>query len=152
MVESNVKSLVLFTTGRGIDLVIWEIKNQTSYAGVPLLSFTTINGDYEFPINFVDQSSTISGKETSRTVTSSSTGKFKDALFKATFQCTQDDIHILKEALGNCILLRSAYEIEVASAVGTDLLWNILSEKGLSSSVTGTFQYNNAAFFNSLHC
>ena len=138
------KSLVLFTTGRGIDLVIWEIKNQTSYAGVPLLSFTTINSDYEFPINFVDQSSTISGKQTS--LTSSSKGKFKDALFKATFQCTQDDIHALKEALGNCILLRSAYELEVASAVGTDLLWNILSEKGLSSSVTGTFQYNNIAF------
>ena len=131
------KSLILFTTGRGIDLVIWEIKNQTEYAGVPLLSFSNISGEYDFPIDSVDPSNAHIGEHSSSSVSNSCKKRFKDVLFRARFHCTEADINILKEALGNCVLLRIAYAVEIATAVGTDLLWNILSEKGLSTSVSG---------------
>ena len=148
MTEFTVKSLILLTTGRRRDLVAWEIKNQADYAGVPLLSLTSISS---VDTACSDDLLTIASecdKECSehhdihsdKYFSTSDNDKFKKVLYRARFSCKTSEIDLLKNVLGNCILLRSAYEEEVAQAIGTDQLWNVLDEKGFSSSVTSKYR------------
>ena len=134
MIESNVKSLILLTTGRRLDLVIWEMKNQIQYAGLDLLSLKSIMTESLCYVNSADSLNNYEPSSTS--IKESSTSKLNEVLFKAVFFCLPTDGDVLKEALGNCVLLRSVYEEEVASAFGTAQLWRILTDEGLSSSIS----------------
>lgn len=134
------KSLILLTTGRRKDLVIWEIKNQTEFAGIRLVDFKSLTGVSQRFINPVypptTSSSIVSGDAPFFASFKESNGsQFNEVLFRAAFSSA--DFDLLKEALGNCILLRSAYEEEVTEALGVDQLWKNLSGKGLASSVSG---------------
>ena len=117
------KCLILLTTGRGRDLVIWELKNQADFANVPLLSVSSL-------------SENCTGSISDRTVTCAAKKKMNEVLFRAVFSCPAGSEQILKSVLSNCILLRSAYDEEVCRAAGTDQLWNNLFEMGLSTSVS----------------
>lgn len=141
MSESNVRSLILLTTGRRKDLVFWEIKNQADYAGIPLLSMTSIsNGSTVRSNDVVTPAQNIpNGKENSSENIGPDSSKFKELLFRVCFDCSPADIDILKKILGNCILLRSAYEEAVAEAIGTDQLWTVLAEMDLVSSVSSKY-------------
>lgn len=139
MIESNVKSLILLTTGRRKDLVYWEIKNQADYAGIPLLSFTSISSrstTLSTDDALISTSDNHGKEQSSENVVRLDNIKFKEVLFRARFSCSASDIDVLKNILGNCILLRSAYEETIAEAIGTDQLWAFLAEKDLVSSVT----------------
>lgn len=117
------KCLILLTTGRGRDLVIWELKNQADFANVPLLSVSSL-------------SENCTGSISDRTVTCAAKKKMNEVLFRAVFSCPAGSEQNLKSVLSNCILLRSAYDEEVCRAAGTDQLWNNLFEMGLSTSVS----------------
>lgn len=117
------KCLILLTTGRGRDLVMWELKNQAAYANVPLLSISNL-------------SNTSSGSISDCVVTCAAKKRLNEVLFRAVFSCPAGCEPILKSVLSNCILLRSAYDQEVCSAAGTDQLWSNLFQMGLSSSVS----------------
>ena len=135
------RSLILLTTGRRLNLVIWEMKNQIEYAGMALLSLKSLMTGSLCYVNSVDplltNSSIVDNYEPSSASTrESSTSKLNEVLFKAVFSCLPTDGDILKEALGNCALLRSVYEEEVAGALGTAQLWRILSDEGLLKSIS----------------
>ena len=134
MIESNVKSLILLTTGRRLDLVIWEMKNQIQYAGLDLLSLKSVMTESLCYVNSADSLNNY--EPSSASIKESSTSKLNEVLFKAVFSCLPTDGEVLKQALGNCVLLRSVYEEEVASAFGTAQLWRILTDEGLSSSIS----------------
>ena len=125
------RSLILLTTGRRLNLVIWEMKNQIEYAGMALLSLKSLMTGSLCYVNSVDNY-----EPSSASTRESSTSKSNEVLFKAVFSCLPTDGDILKEALGNCALLRSVYEEEVAGALGTAQLWRILSDEGLSKSIS----------------
>lgn len=123
VVDSKTRCLILLTTGRGRDLVTWELKNQAAHANVPLLSISSLYGG-----------SSCSVKDC--LVTCAARKKLNEVLFRAVFCCPEGCEPILKSVLSNCILLRSAYDQEVCSATGTDELWKSLFEMGLSSAVS----------------
>ena len=125
------RSLILLTTGRRLNLVIWEMKNQIEYAGMALLSLKSLMTGSLCYVNSVDNY-----EPSSASTRESSTSKSNEVLFKAVFSCLPTDGDILKEALGNCALLRSVYEEEVAGALGTAQLWRILSDEGLSKLIS----------------
>ena len=135
--ESNVKSLILLTTGRNRDLVKWELTNQSLYSGIPLISFSP----------FLDRSSSDScrlygdGKmdvteSTGNASTIRQRKALNEVLFKAELDCSGHADHVLQAVVANCILLRNAYEEVVSYSVGTEQLWKNLLEMNLASSVT----------------
>ena len=130
------RSLILLTTGRRLNLVIWEMKNQIEYAGMALLSLKSLMTGSLCYVNSVDPLLTNNYEPSSASTRESSTSKLNEVLLKAVFSCLPTDGDILKEALGNCALLRSVYEEEVAGALGTAQLWRILSDEGLSKSIS----------------
>jgi hypothetical protein len=135
--ESYVKSLILLSTGRNRDLVEWELKNQSLYVGIPLISFSP----------FLDRSDSGSCKlygdgkiSEAESTGNASTIRHKktlnEVLYKAEFDCSSHSDHVLKAVIGNCILLRCAYEEPVSCSVGTEQLWKNLLEIDLATSVT----------------
>ena len=131
------KSLILLTTGRNRELVEWELRNQSSYSNVPLITFTalqdrrdshtySLSGDGKK--NIVESTSNASTIRQKRTL--------NEVLFKAEFDCSHRPDHVLKAVIANCILLRCAYEEVVSHAVGPKQLWKNLFEMDLASSVT----------------
>lgn len=128
MSESNVRSLVLLTTGRRRDLVQWELQNQATQANVPLLSLSRLSRKViSSDINQIVAEADTDGSAGNR--------KFNEVLFRATFDCPPSKTDALKDALANCILIRSACEDEVTSSSGIDQLWENLNRMGLSSEV-----------------
>ena len=128
-IKSERKSLILLATGRCRDLVEWELKNQCSYSGVPLVAFSALL------VRFESDGCRLScdGKINGTTDTSSSAAAavkqrkiFNEVLFKAEFDCSDHPDHVLKSVIANCILLRCAYEEVVSYAVGTEQLWKNL--------------------------
>jgi hypothetical protein len=135
--ELNVKSLILLTTGRNRGLVEWELKNQSLYIGIPLISFSPLldrsdsgscklYGDGKISVTeSTGNDSTIRQRKT-----------LNEVLYKAEFDCSSRPDHVLQAVIANCILLRSAYEEAVSYSVGTEQLWQNLLEMDLASSVT----------------
>ena len=135
MSESNVQSLVLLSTGRRSDMVNWEIQNQAALADTPLISFcrlsrTAIRGD----VNHIGIAADTDEGGSKR--------KVNEVLFRATFDCQPARIGLLKDAIANCILIRSAYEDEVTSALGIDQLWGDLNRMGMASIVESKPAYS----------
>ena len=138
--ESNVKSLILLSTGRNRDLVEWELENQSLYSGIPLLSFSPflersdsgscrLHGDGKMNVTAsTGNASTIRRRKT-----------LNEVLYKAEFGCSGHSDHVLEAVIANCILLRCAYEEAVSYSVGTEQLWKNLHEMDLASSVTSKF-------------
>lgn len=139
--ETNVKTLILLATGRDRDLVEWELRNQSSYISVPLISFSS----------FLDRcdgdSSSVSGdrkKDITESTSNASSIRQKrtsnEVFFKAKFDCWGHPEHILQAVIANCILVRCAYDEELVSyALGAEQLWKNLFEMNVASSVTSEY-------------
>lgn len=128
MSESNERSLVLLSTGRRGDLVHWEVLNQAKQADIPLTSFCRLTR--AVILGAVNQTGIAEDTDEG-----GSKRKVNEVLFRATFDCPLKKIGLLKDVIANCILIRSAYEDEVVSALGIDQLWEDLNMMGMASSV-----------------
>ena len=138
--ESNVKTLILLATGRNRDLVEWELRNQSSYISVLLISFSSL------PNRCDSDSSSLSGDQKKNITESTSNASsirqkrtLNEVLFKVKFDCSGHPDNVLQSVIANCILVRCAYEEVVSHAVGAEQLWKNLFEMDLASSVTSEY-------------